>query len=137
MLYFREYRWLCDVGRTRFSAHIRPKDATRDDVDWSLDLHYVAGGSIWRRVARWLRPAFHLTISTFKAPARSWRDLEHLSFWNSQTEEDALSSLTHARGWIDVRFRPRQAGVSASNTFAPHFLWRVAGREDRFFIVEI
>ena len=50
MLYFRDYRWLCDVGRTRFSAHIEPEHCAPDDVRWSLDFSYVAGGSTWRRV---------------------------------------------------------------------------------------
>lgn len=136
MLYFLDYHWLCNRGSTRISAMIGPKDRERKDVHWELELEYVAGGAQWRRVPVWKRASFSLSLSGFRAPERTWKDLEKLNFWNVEDDEEEVSSIGHC-GSVDVHFKPAEDDDGDSTTLSSAFTWRVIEREGRFFNIEL
>lgn len=136
MLYFLDYQWLCNRGSTRFSAMIGPKNRVRKDVHWELELEYVAGGAQWRRVPMGQRTSFSLCVSSFRAPERTWQDLEKLNFWNAEDDEEENPSRGHC-GYVDVRFEPAEDADRAATTLSSSFTWRVIERAGRFFNVEL
>jgi hypothetical protein len=104
-----------------------------------LDLKYFAGGSAWRRVRDYQRPALDISISSFHPVGNSWRGLEQISFWseNDDDEDSDDDWLPFGSGYVDVWFRANQDGVEDEQDFGCDFLWRVAAREGRFLIVEL
>ena len=135
MIYFRNYQWLTVQGYTRFDALIDSNDRKREDVFWMLNLRCTAGGAEWRRVKHWERPALWLQISSFKPALRDWTDLEHLNFWNLEVEDD-LTFISSA-GAFDVDFYPKGGSKEREHSFLNDAIWRVAGRDDGWFTVEL
>lgn len=134
MLTFRNHRWLCIPGRTRFHAHISA-EGQPNEVFWMLDLDYVAGGAVWRRVNHSHRPRFHLDVASFALPAHGWENLAQLDFWNGD-EDDPITQMRRG-GWVNTHYDSKQPGHACENGLALGYLWRVAGREDRWFTAEL
>ena len=126
MVHFREHRWLPVNGQSRFSAFISTDDRTREDVLWSLDLHYVAGGAVWRRVHSWERPSLWVGLTGYHPGTRHWTDLERACFWEFESDEDEM--LWGRGGGVDVQYDPRQAPQDVQRSFINDHIWRVAAR---------
>jgi len=136
MLHFRDYHWLTVQSSTRIDALISTDNKNTDDVCWMLDVQCVAGGAAWRRVEPGDRPSLWLEISSFKPKLRHWTDLEHLNFWSFAEEEDEEAWFGPG-GLLDVEFYPRCGEKGRESSFLSDFVWRVAGREGGWFIVEL
>jgi hypothetical protein len=136
VIYFRDYHWLPVQGYTRFDALIQTDDKKREDVFWMLDFRCEAGGAEWRRVRHWERPSLWLQISSFKPKLRDWTDLEHLNFWNWEEEDDPLTFIGPS-GALEVDFYPNCGSKEREHSFLNDGIWRVAGREDGWFTVEL
>jgi hypothetical protein len=136
MVHFREHRWLLVNGQSRFSAFISTDDRTREDVLWSLDLHYVAGGAVWRRVRSWERPSLWVGLTGYHPGTRHWTDLERACFWELDRDEEE-ESLWGRGGGLDVHYDPRQAPQDLQHSFINDHIWRVAARDGAWFTVEL
>jgi hypothetical protein len=139
MLYFREHRWLRVNSRSRFNAMIKPKDRTCEDVYWWLDLEFVAGGAVWRRVHDWERPSFPIGLSSMKPP-RCWTDIEDYNFWGDPVRDkfgDDYAWHYKGAGLVDACYESKTAGVGPNYTFGGNCVWRVAAREGRWFTIEM
>lgn len=136
MIYFRDYQWLTVQGYTRFDVLINTEDRKREDVFWMLDLRCIAGGPQWRRVVDYKRPSLWLQISSFKPKLRDWTDLEHLSFWDLE-EEDEGDAVIGNSGMLNVDFYPKAGSDERESSFVNEAIWRVAGREGGWFTVEL
>jgi hypothetical protein len=135
MLYFREHQWLVVQGASIFRATIEPEMRQRQEVHWSLDMHFRACGPVWRRVRHWERPELHLMVGHFKWPMKSWTDLEHLNFWDPMAED--MPDASHRSGMLDIFYYPRCGDNGQQNPGVGHFGWRVATRERGWFTVEL
>jgi hypothetical protein len=134
MLYFRDMQWMMIHGHSRFSAYIAPARRQRGEVLWNLQMQYRAAGARWRRVSLWKRPALHVQLSGFRAPA-TWSELERLNFWDPEIEDEEAN--WNAAGTLDVDYYPGTAADGREDAQAHDCLWRVAAREGRFFTVEL
>ena len=132
MVYFRDYQWLVINGTTRFDAYIKPGDK---EAHWSLDMRCVASGLPWRRVREWERPSLWLVLSGFKPKLRTWTDLERMNFWNLEPADG--DAFCGPGGWLDVDFYPKNGSKEREDSFVNDVIWRVAGREDGWFTVEL
>ena len=135
MVHFREHRWLPVHGQSRFSAYIETDDRKREDVLWSLDLHYVAGGAIWRRVQPWERPSLWVGLTGFHPDARHWTDLERMCFWDLENEPDEL--LWGRGGGVEVQYLPTRKPKDLQHSFINDHIWRVAARDGAWFTIEL
>jgi len=134
MVYFQKHRWLPVGGKTQVSARISSTVQKAEDVHWSVDLHYVAGGAAWRRVKPWKRPALSVGVSGFFRTVRSWKDLERLKFWN---RPDQFDDEDDDLGCLDVAYHPQGEGHEGDNSLLNDHLWRMAAREGHWFTVEL
>ena len=139
MVFFREHRWLLVHGYSRFNAYITPEKHTCEDVFWFLNLRYVAGGAIWRRVHEWERPSLWIEVHGFKPHQRHWTDLERMNFWELYDEqEDTIDRcLSWQGGWLDVNYYPKCDSAEREHSLMTDHIWRVAAREAGFFTVEL
>ncbi len=135
MVHFREHHWLPVHGRSRFSAYISTDDRKREDVMWSMDLHYVAGGAVWRRVHDYERPSLWVGLTGYHPGTRHWTDLERESYWELELDEDEL--LWGRGGGVDVLYDPRQGPQAVQRSFVNDHIWRVAARDGAWFTVEL
>jgi len=122
-------------GASRFFAYLTPKDRSPQDVHWTLQLQYAAAGAIWRRVPLWKRPELWVEVSSFKLPGPGWRDIERFDAWSLPEDDDDY--WNGPGGFLDVTYYPRAGVEGAADTFANDHIWRVAGRDGRWFTVEL
>ena len=137
MIYFREERWLRVNGATRVSAYIVADDRTREDVMWSMELRYIAGGVLWRRVRGWHRPWLWMQVSSFAAPRTSWVDLEHANFWNVDAGHGDEWQSARRGGYFDANYYPHQGSQTQEEIPIADCNWRVVSRDGRWFTVEL
>ena len=136
MIYFRDQLWLLrHGGASCFSARITADDRRPEDVFWMMELECYAGGAQWRRVPWTHRPNLHVIISSFKSPGRKWSSLEHLSFWEDQSDEDW--ERDRRSGSMDAHYRPDGLGKPWKDSLSVGGVWRVARREGGRFTVEL
>lgn len=132
MLYFQEHEWMPVPGATRFSAWIRPQDQSPDDIYWSLYLSYMARGPQWLRVKGPERPSLYLNVAGFHPRLRHWTDLQQANFW--ELPGDDLDWPPGGSLYVD--YSSCDGAEDDDLTINDH-LWRVAGRDGRFFTVEM
>ena len=139
MVYFREHQWLLVHGYSHFHAYITPQKRTRDDVLWFMNLRYIAGGAIWRRVHDWERPSLWIEVNGFKPHLRHWTDLERMNFWQLYGEQEDTDEhyLSWRGGWLDVDYYPQSGTQEREHSMLTDHIWRVGAREGGFFTVEL
>ncbi len=130
MLHFREHQWLLAPGTSRFTAWIEPKDKKPEDLRWLFALTYHAGGPQWRRVPAWRRPSLIIQNFNFRPRIQHWTELEQVTFWSPGDD------LHDDSGYLFTEFSlgPKKTPVETS-LFSDH-IWRVAGRDRRWFTLE-
>ena len=123
MVYFDNEHWLPIPGESHFGAYISTKARKREDIRWTLDMQFGAGRQVWRRVRHWERPQLVISLSSFRVPGHSWKDLERVNFWDEpNTETEEMNS-----GFLDVSFWHHQPELEDWGLIGCQ--WRVAGRE--------
>ncbi len=130
MVYYKNEPWLLLHGVSYFSARITPKTRKWEDICWSLDMQFISGSPIWRRVQ--MRPRIVISLSSFQVPGPSWKDLGRVNYWSeAETEMDAFKS-----GFLNVSFwyhQPEEEdwdGLIGCN-------WRVVRRDAGWLTLEM
>ena len=133
MLRFHDQPWMLRHGVSHISALISPGVKEPGDVFWQIHLWYVSRAACWRRVSWTHRPNVLLDLHGFHLPGRSWRSMEHLSFWNLSGDD-----------WIDTAGAGVDAEIRLEGLHKPsgllrsgHSSWRIVQREGPIFTVEI
>ena len=137
MLYYQAFDWLLLHGASRFSVHLGPDVQKPEEVEWWLELQYIAAGAQWRRMKSWERPHLWLSLSLIKLRGRMWKDLERADFWNIEPEYDKFGFPTSDdEGGLEVHFRPARQ-KAFEQTKLGEVAWRVAQRDGALFTVEL
>jgi len=76
MVYYKNEPWLLLHGVSYFGAYIKPETRKWEDVHWTLDMQFISGSQIWRRVQ--MRPRIVISLSSFQVPGTSWKDLQRV-----------------------------------------------------------
>lgn len=140
MLSFRDEDWIFRHGPSRFEAWIMPGHRKPEDVRWSLELCYMAGGARWRRVRDYLRPAVHLSIGAWKVKSGRWTDLEGIKHWGGQEEIERRTGMPWFLSWeggtLDLGYQMEVGGERELDTWL-EAQWQVREREGARFLVEV
>lgn len=131
MLHFRDHHWLLVPGTSRFTAWIDPGDAKPEDLCWVFVLHYVAGGPQWRRVPSWHRPTLIMENHNFCPRIRHWTELEQVSFWELVPYDQDYDG-----GTLLTEYTSRETDTTSQTSFIEDQVWRIAGRDRRWFTLE-
>lgn len=135
MIYFRNYQWLPVNGYRRFDAYIITDTRSREEVLWSLHLRYVLGGAAWRRVREWERLSLWLGVFHFNPKLHFWTDVERMNFWELDQGDEL--DLCGPGGYLDATFHPKAGSKEHETSFVNDIIWRVAGRQDGWFTLEL
>lgn len=140
MLSYRGEPWILLHGPSRFEACITAGMRRPEDVMWSLELSYVAGGARWRRVQQHERPEVDLSVNSWELPSGRWKDLEGIKNWGGKEEREMGTGLpwllTHTGGWLDLCER-REPGQAHEISTGQRVEWQVREREGARFLVEL
>ncbi len=141
MLYFRDLTWLKCNGATLLTAVIRLTHRRREEVEWSMQLRWMAAGVEWQRVRSQKRPQLVLGLSGFKAPEGSWLGLERLNFWSLppvDADEQEHDRRDREAGFLMVWYH-HGLGTELMdvNPILGDHIWRVAARDGRDLTVEM
>jgi hypothetical protein len=132
MLYFRDHQWTVVPVKTLFRCTIPSEARSPDEVHWRLSLHYVAGGPQWRRVHSHHRPMVFLDVFSFRPDIPTWQQLETVQFWKLPPDDDS----TPATGTFEVEYS-NGPDDEDDGSFNEDHMWRIAGRNGRYFTVEL
>lgn len=137
MLSYRDEEWIFRHGPSRFEVYIMANHRKPKDVGWSLELHYTAAGARWRRVREYQRPDVHLSVNSWHLPTGKWTDLEGLSFWEDEEDEDAPGFFFRSGGgYLDLCHR-ETPGAKHEISSGLSVNWQVREREGPRFLVEV
>ncbi|HEY5892072.1 MAG TPA: hypothetical protein VIT91_02470 [Chthoniobacterales bacterium] len=131
MLHFRDHHWLLVPGTSRFTAWIDPSDAKPEDLRWVFALHYEAGGPQWRRVPSWHRPTLIIENHNFRPRIRHWAELEQVAFWELVPYDQDYDG-----GTLLAKYTSRETGATTQTSLIEDQVWRIAGRDRRWFTLE-
>lgn len=141
MLRYRDHEWLVRHGPTRFEVYIAANHRKPEDVQWSMELHYIAAGAQWRRVQESHRPSVQLSVSSWEMPGTKWTDLEQCDFWDPDKgvpEKDLWMPvcLRMKGGDMDVVYQEGPEAKFEMKTGMP-VNWKVRERLGQRYLVEM
>jgi len=119
-------------GVSHISALISSDVTEPRDIFWQIQLWYTNHAACWRRVPWTNRPNIILGLHGFQLPARSWRSMEHLNFWNLSDDDWFVTGAG-----VDAQFSLDGLHKPISDLYCGESCWRVVQREGPIFTVEI